>query len=139
MLAIIAGIANDGAMMEPYLVSEMTSPEGKIIKSQEQALIMQVGDSNEITRLKEMLREVVKTGTGRNASIKNVAVAGKTGTAENPTGKNHAWFAGFAPFDDPKVAVVVILEEEGSSGGSSAAPIARDIMIHALNNVDFNR
>ncbi|WP_128425771.1 peptidoglycan D,D-transpeptidase FtsI family protein [Gudongella oleilytica] len=139
MLAIIAGIANDGAMMEPYLVSEMTSPEGKLINSHEQALTMQAGDIDEIARLKEMLREVVKTGTGRNASIKNVAVAGKTGTAENPTGKNHAWFAGFAPFDDPKVAVVVILEEEGSSGGSSAAPIARDIMIHALNNVDFNR
>lgn len=139
MLAIISGIANDGAMMEPYLVSEVSSPEGKLIKSHEQTLTREIGDITEMTGLKEMLREVVKTGTGRNASIKNVAVAGKTGTAENPSGKNHAWFAGFTPFEDPKIAVVVILEEEGSSGGSTAAPIARDIMIHALNNVNFYR
>lgn len=139
ILTLFAGVANDGAMMEPYLVSEVTTPEGKLIKNHEQILVKRIGDINEMTELKEMLREVVKTGTGRNASIRNVAVAGKTGTAENPSGKNHAWFAGFAPFEDPKIAVVVILEEEGSSGGSSAAPIARDIMIHALNNVSFNR
>lgn len=139
MLTIISGIANDGSMMEPYIVSEVTSPEGKLIKSHEKTLIREIGDIMEITKLKDMLREVVKTGTGRNASIKNVAVAGKTGTAENPSGMNHAWFAGFAPFEDPRIAVVVILEEEGSSGGRSAAPIARDIMIHALNNVNFYR
>lgn len=139
ILTLFAGVANDGAMMEPYLVSEVTTPEGKLIKNHEQILVKRIGDINEMTELKDMLREVVKTGTGRNASIRNVAVAGKTGTAENPSGKNHAWFAGFAPFEDPKIAVVVILEEEGSSGGSSAAPIARDIMIHALNNVSFNR
>lgn len=139
ILTLFAGVANDGAMMEPYLVSEVTTPEGKLIKNHEQILVKRIGDINEMTELKEMLREVVKTGTGRNASIRNVTVAGKTGTAENPSGKNHAWFAGFAPFEDPKIAVVVILEEEGSSGGSSAAPIARDIMIHALNNVSFNR
>lgn len=89
--------------------------------------------------MQEMMKDVINNGTGNNARIRNVQVAGKTGTAENASGKNHAWFVGYAPYDDPKVAVVVILEEEGSSGGSSAAPIARDIMIYALNNIKFRR
>lgn len=139
ILTAVSGVANDGVMLSPYIVSEITTPDGKLIRKQAITELNKLGTIEEITELKAMMREVVKTGTGRNASIKNVAVAGKTGTAENPSGKNHAWFAGFAPYEDPKIAVVVILEEEGSSGGSSAAPIARDIMIHALNNVSFNR
>ena len=79
--------------------------------------------------------EVVKSGTGTNARIKNIKVAGKTGTAENPSGKSHAWFVGFAPADEPKVAVAVVLEEEGSTGGKGAAPIARDIILYVLNNI----
>ena len=79
--------------------------------------------------------EVVKRGTGTNASIKGIRVAGKTGTAENPSGKTHAWFIGFAPADDPKIAVAVVLEEDGTTGGKTAAPIARNIMIEALNTI----
>jgi peptidoglycan glycosyltransferase len=81
--------------------------------------------------------EAVKSGTGQNASIKNVVVAGKTGTAENPSGKSHAWFIGFAPADNPKISIAVVLEEEGSTGGISAAPIARDLIIYSLNNLNF--
>jgi peptidoglycan glycosyltransferase len=87
--------------------------------------------------IKEMMIEVVKKGTGKNSSIKNVQVAGKTGTAENPSGKSHAWFIGFAPAEDPKIAIAVVLEEDGSTGGSSAAPIARDLIIYGLNNIKF--
>ena len=83
-----------------------------------------------------MMVEVVKSGTGTNAKIKNVKVAGKTGTAENSSGKSHAWFIGFAPAENPKIAVAVILEEEGSTGGKSAAPIAREIILHAINNIE---
>ena len=62
-------------------------------------------------------------------------VAGKTGTAENSSGKTHAWFIGFAPADNPKVAISVILEEDGTTGGKTAAPIARKLMIEALNKI----
>jgi peptidoglycan glycosyltransferase len=88
-------------------------------------------------KVKDMMIDVIKYGTGKNGSIKNVQVAGKTGTAENASGNSHAWFVGFAPADDPKIAVTVLLEEEGSSGGRSAAPIARDLIIYALNNIKF--
>ena len=84
-----------------------------------------------------MMLEAIKSGTGKNASIRNVQVAGKTGTAENPSGNSHAWFVGFAPAEQPTISIAVILVEEGSTGGSSAAPIARDLIIYALNNIEF--
>jgi len=83
-----------------------------------------------------MMVDSVNIGTGKNAKINNVRVAGKTGTAENPSGKDHAWFIGFAPAEDPQVAVAVLLEEEGSTGGSSAAPIARNIILEALRTIN---
>jgi peptidoglycan glycosyltransferase len=69
----------------------------------------------------------VRDGTGREASIKGVEVAGKTGSAENPHGRPHAWFIGFAPADNPRIAVAVIIEN-GGAGGKQAAPVAREIM-----------
>lgn len=137
ILLAFSAIANEGVMMEPYLVGEVLTPDGRIMELRKPTVLTSSFDIGEIQTIQSMMREVVKTGTGRNASIKNVEVAGKTGTAENQSGKNHAWFVGYAPYKDPKIVVVVILEEDGSSGGSSAAPIARDIMIHALNNVEF--
>mgnify|MGYP001567789773 CR=1 FL=1 len=66
-------------------------------------------------------------GTGALARIQGILSAGKTGTAENPHGKDHAWYVGFAPFDNPKIAVAVMLENSGF-GGAKAAPIAGMIM-----------
>jgi peptidoglycan glycosyltransferase len=82
-----------------------------------------------------MMTKVVEKGTGRNARIRNVRVAGKTGTAENETGKEHAWFIGFAPADNPEVAIAIVLENMGSTGGKSAAPIARNIMTVTLKKL----
>ena len=65
-------------------------------------------------------------GTGKRAKPDGVIVAGKTGTDENAQGRTHAWFAGFAPFNDPKVCVVVFLEH-GGKGGLEPAEIARGI------------
>ena len=84
-----------------------------------------------------MMTGVVQSGTGRNASISNIQVAGKTGTAENTPKPSHAWFVGFAPANDPRIAVAVILEESGTYGGQTAAPIARDSIIYGLNNINF--
>jgi len=71
-----------------------------------------------------MRRAVMEAGgTGGAARIPGVTVAGKTGTAENPHGKAHSWFIGFAPYDHPKIAICVLVENVGY-GGSYAAPIA---------------
>ena len=135
MAMMASGIANNGDIVNPILVKRVLSPKGDVIKvNRAQSLSKAVGslDANEI---KNMMIQVVNSGTGNNASIRNVQVAGKTGTAENHSGKSHAWFIGFAPADNPKIAIAVILEEEGSTGGRSAAPIARDLIIYGLNNI----
>jgi len=81
---------------------------------------------------------VVESGTGKAAQIRGVTVAGKTGTAETGNGTPpHAWFVGFAPADNPVVAVAVIVENGGSmgseaTGGRIAAPIAKSVMQKAL-------
>ena len=66
------------------------------------------------------------TGTGRGAALAEIAVAGKTGTAQNPHGEDHAWFMCYAPAGDPEVAVAVILENAGY-GGTEAAPVAATV------------
>ncbi len=70
---------------------------------------------------------VLPGGTGMSALIPGIPIAGKTGTAQNPHGKDHAWFIGFAPYDNPTIAVAVIVENAGF-GGTEAAPIAGRVM-----------
>jgi len=72
--------------------------------------------------------DTVKSGTGTRAQINGITVAGKTGTAENETEKDHAWFVGYAPAEDPQIAIAVVLENDGRSGGDAAAPIAGRVM-----------
>ncbi|MBC8589549.1 peptidoglycan D,D-transpeptidase FtsI family protein [Wansuia hejianensis] len=137
MAMVASAIANDGQMVKPILVKEIVSKNNRILESYSTEVISDVTSSIKANQIKDMMLKVVESGTGTNAKIKNVKVAGKTGTAENPSGKSHSWFIGFAPYDDPKIAIAVILEEEGVTGGTGAAPIARDIFIHGLNNIDF--
>lgn len=137
MAMVASAIANNGEVVKPILVKNVLSSTGKVIKTNNTTTLAQGIDSLNANEIKEMMIQVIREGTGKNASIKNVQVAGKTGTAENASGKSHAWFIGFAPASDPKIAIAVVLEEEGSTGGSSAAPIARDLIIYALNNIKF--
>ena len=137
MAMVASSIANDGVMVKPILVKEIVNKDGKILRTNKTEILSTVGSSALTNEVKEMMMEVVQSGTGTNGRIKNVKVAGKTGTAENPSGNTHSWFVGFAPAMEPKIAVAVILEESGTTGGQGAAPIARDIIIHGLNNIDF--
>jgi peptidoglycan glycosyltransferase len=81
-----------------------------------------------------MMESVVTGGTGTKAQISGISVAGKTGTAQQGNGKPpHAWFAAFAPADNPQVAVAVVVEDGGkvgneAYGGTIAAPIAKDVI-----------
>jgi len=79
--------------------------------------------------IREGMRRVVngEKGTGRLAQLPGIEVAGKTGTAQNPHGNDHAWFIGFAPYESPRVAICVLVEN-GGFGGAVAAPIARQIL-----------
>ncbi|MCX7711294.1 MAG: penicillin-binding transpeptidase domain-containing protein [Clostridia bacterium] len=133
MAMIAAGVANEGQMMKPILVSKITTNDGRTIRNQKPSELYNMMSKETAAAVKEMMQEVVEKGTGRNAAIKGVKVAGKTGTAENEfTGREknreHAWFVAFAPADKPQIAVAVVLEYSGSTGGSIAAPIARDLI-----------
>jgi penicillin-binding protein 2 len=76
-------------------------------------------------------------GTGLAAQVPGVTVAGKTGTAQNPPRKNHAWFVCFAPYENPKIAIAIIVEN-GGFGGSASAPIARELIKQYLTNTNKN-
>ena len=124
-------VANGGTIMKPYLVDEIQSYNGAIVEKTSPSRWLQPLTAATAATLKALMVQVVKSGTGTAASINGVQVAGKTGTAEVATGDSHAWFAGFAPADDPQVAVVVIVEN-GGSGGSVAGPIAKQVIAAAL-------
>lgn len=131
MAAVASTFANDGMMPQPRIVKEIKGADGKQLREREVQL-NQVLEPEIAQGVKEMMVAVVNEGTGKNAAISGVRVAGKTGTAQNESGENHAWFIGFAPAENPQIAVAVLLEQEGSSGGAAAAPIARELMREAL-------
>lgn len=139
-MAMVAGaVANDGKMMEPILVKEVEDQKGKSIRTHESKVLQQATDETTAKKLNEYMISVVENGTGKRAAMRRTKVAGKTGSAENASGENHAWFIGYAPANDPQVAVAVIVEQAGRSGGTIAAPMARDIIAYALNNIDFSQ
>ena len=117
------------------MVSEITDMTGKPIKSFKPKAGEKIISKENAEIIKSMMIDVVETGTGRNARISGSKAAGKTGTAENPQGKAHSWFIGFAPAEDPQIAIAVIVEN-GGSGGSNAAPIAGKVMKKALSVID---
>ena len=123
-----ASVANNGSMMKPYLVDSITTSSGMTIGTAKQESLYMPMSSMCAGYLNELMTGVVKEGTGKGAAISGITVAGKTGTAENETDKDHAWFVGYAPAENPQIAVAVLLEYDGGAGGSNAAPIARNII-----------
>lgn len=82
------------------------------------------------------LMDAVQTGTGKRARVKNHQIAGKTGTAQNPHGRDHAWFLAFAPFEQPSIALAVVVENAPGTGGAIAAPIAQKVLQTYLEILD---
>ncbi len=123
-----SAIANNGRMMKPYLVEMVTTENGTVIGQTKPSVLYDSVGVACADYVEDMMIGVVSEGTGTSAQISGITVAGKTGTAENETDKDHAWFVGYAPAENPKICVAVILENDGSSGGSSATPIAKNII-----------
>jgi peptidoglycan glycosyltransferase len=126
---IAAAVANDGRLMKPYLVDSIQAPDLTVIDQTEAEEMSEPFSADVAGQLTEMMTSVVESsnGTGRRARIDGVTVAGKTGTAEN-AGPDHNWFIGFAPADDPQIAVAVFVRNGGGTGGDVSAPIARAVM-----------
>ena len=125
---ITAAIANDGVLMRPYLVDRIetaTGVEFHTYKSKEYDRLM---SSEESLVLREMMTEVVESGTATRMKGYGYTAGGKTGSAEyNSRGDSHAWFTGFAPAENPEIAITVIIESAGV-GGDYAVPIARRVL-----------
>ncbi|MGQ9732224.1 MAG: penicillin-binding transpeptidase domain-containing protein, partial [Candidatus Zipacnadales bacterium] len=128
---IAAAIANEGQFMSPQLLRAVTRPDGQIIQHFDPRPGERAFRRSTAQLLAGMMEQAVETGTGQAAQLPGIRVAGKTGSAETSGGAAHAWFIGFAPVQQPRVAVAVIIEHEGTGGGV-AAPIAREIMQELL-------
>jgi penicillin-binding protein 2 len=127
---MMAGLATAGRLMQPHVLRAVRHPQG----SEQVAPVLQRQVSLRpatLAVLREGMQAVVDRGSGVAARLTGVTVAGKTGSAENPRGRPHAWFAGYAPADHPRVVVVVFVEH-GFRGGIAAAPVARAVLAAAL-------
>ena len=124
---ITATIANGGILMKPYLLERVESAAGDEVKRFLPESAGSLMTADEAEALSGLMRLVVTEGTGSAVRTDAYSVAGKTGSAEFETGREtHAWFTGFAPVENPRLAVTVVVEEAGS-GGQVAAPIAHSI------------
>lgn len=133
MAMIAAAIANDGEVVQPYIVSQVFDADGDARDVTEPRVIGRAMSPATAVVLAQMMERVVTSGTGQQASITGVRVAGKTGTALPEPGQPDVWFIGFAPVDAPQIAIAVMLEDggplgESGTGGSVAAPIAGKLM-----------
>jgi penicillin-binding protein A len=132
MAMVAAAIANDGVLMDPYLVDEVRTRGGEVVRKTDPDEVRRVIEEDTARTLTELMVSAVDNGFGQGAQIPGVRVAGKTGTAETGQGTpDHAWFISFAPADDPTIAVAVIVENAGF-GSTVAVPVAQQVMLAAL-------
>lgn len=147
LASAVAAIANDGIYMRPHLLKYIQDDQGQIIKSVEPEVIDRVVSEDTARRVKEILSGVVKDGTGRRAKIKNIKVAGKTGTAHKVINgayadkQYYASFIGFAPADNPQIAAAVVIDDPRPRyfGGTVAAPVFREIIENSLNYLEISK
>ncbi|MDR1565431.1 MAG: stage V sporulation protein D, partial [Oscillospiraceae bacterium] len=142
MITATCAVANGGYMVQPHVVSKILDDEGNAVDTKNANVKRQVISKDTSDIVRSMMERVVSNGTGKNAYLEGYRIAGKTGTSEklkesqeSGVKKYIASFCGFAPADDPKVAVLVMLDEPtGAShmGGAIAAPVVKEIMADIL-------
>jgi peptidoglycan glycosyltransferase len=141
MAEVAAAVANKGKLMKPQIWSRVVDPDGRVTKRLDPSQYSQPISAKTAEELTTAMEGVVSEGTGTSAALPGVSVAGKTGTAETPGNKacgggeeeNQAWFIGFAPAEDPKIAIAATVECTEEFGNDVAAPIFRDVAETILN------
>ncbi|MGI9147200.1 MAG: peptidoglycan D,D-transpeptidase FtsI family protein [Chloroflexota bacterium] len=132
MALVAAAVANDGRVPTPYLAAELRGGGGAVRQiHQPGQSFSRAGSSATASALLSFMVEGVDNGYAAKAAIPGVKVGGKTGTAEVGDGTSHSWFIGFAPAENPRVAIAVIMEHQGS-GSDFATPAAQQVIRAAL-------
>jgi penicillin-binding protein A len=134
MALVAAAVANKGTLVKPHFTDRIVDPDGRVRDDIGTSVFHRVMKEQTAAQVKEMMSNVVREGTGTAAALSGIEVAGKTGTAERGDGTNQVWFIGFAPLDDPQIAVAATVERSTGQGGTVAAPIAKQVLETLLGN-----
>ncbi|MDO8615556.1 MAG: penicillin-binding protein 2 [Dehalococcoidia bacterium] len=133
MLTAVSAIANGGTLVTPHVAREFRDSHGNVLEAVQKPPRGQVPvDPQYLQVVRDGMLQSVTSGVAKNAAVSGIDVAGKTGTAEfgpdlgNGKHATHGWFVGFAPYEDPEIAVVVFVQRGG--GGNDAAPAAARIL-----------
>lgn len=147
LVTAVSAVVNGGNLMQPYIVKQITDPDGNVVLANEPTVVRQVVSAQTSRTMCEILEQVVggKEGTGKNAAIPGYKIGGKTGTSvdttqEVATGVKHytVSFCGIAPMDDPQIVILLILDRPTTksgvfvSGGNMAAPVVGRILSEVL-------
>jgi cell division protein FtsI (penicillin-binding protein 3) len=150
LVTAFSAIANKGVLMKPYLVKAVVDQKGQLIREYKPTIVRQIISAPTAFKMSSVLTDVVSAsdGTGKNARIQNVSVAGKTGTSQKFDFASNRYsservrtsFVGFFPADDPQVVIYVMIDEPQRDkwGGVAAAPVFRNIGEQILRCYDGN-
>ncbi len=135
MVTFFSVLANGGWTLTPHIIKEIRDKNGGIVKATHPKKIDLSLPSATINIIREAMKAVVndRKGTAYRSRLKDITVAGKTGTAQNPMGEDHSLFVGFAPFETPQIVVFTVIENTGH-GSAYAAPITTKIIKRYLEN-----
>ena len=129
LTAAISIIANDGALYKPKIVSKITDTDGNIVKEFSPEIIRTINiDGQKLQIVREGMRDAVTEGSVYFLNDLPIKVAGKTGTSQvtNTFRKTNAWFTGFAPYNNPEIALAIVIEGAGE-GSTAAVPVAKKV------------
>jgi stage V sporulation protein D (sporulation-specific penicillin-binding protein) len=146
LMQAIGAIANNGLMMQPYIVDSIIDSDGNVIDQFEPRTIRQVISEKTSVEMRLMMESVVDNGSGANAQISGIRIGGKTGTSEKIVDGVYngdyvyASFTGIAPVENPQIAVLIVIDEPQFStyGSVVAAPVARDVMVDTFRYLGIN-
>ncbi len=140
MAVVAAAVANGGEMIAPYLTAAWTDADGEVLEVRGTVPGVRAISEETASEMARMMERVVTEGTGMDATVAGHRVAGKTGTGRDTQGRNHAWFVGFAPVEDPTIALAVMIEPGGEfgesvTGGTAAAPVASELFSYWFQRI----
>lgn len=147
LITAVSAIANDGVLLKPHIIKEIQNADGSVYSATVSEPVRQTITPETAQKLKGLLEKVVSEGGGTKAAVKGYRIAGKTGTAQKAqengagyySGRYIASFVGFAPVEDPQLAVLVVLDDPGGIyyGGQIAAPVAGEIFSQVLRYLNI--